>query len=188
MSFRRNIISLSAIALLTACSSNPTQSTSVGDIPSWVLNPQVEDGIAVAECVVFSGNMSIDRQEAMANARASLAQRIETKVSVLDKTYKEKVTGMGSSASSGSTFSSVSKQVTQQTLNGTTPLKTDIIKIQEKDNYCILVGIGQASTKELFDSLVAQSKRPMDDEQKALLFDAFKSQKAAEQLDEELKK
>jgi len=188
MSWKTNLLSLSAIALLTACTSNPTQSTSIGEIPSWVLNPQVEDGIAVSECVIYSGNMSIDRQEVMANARASLAQRIETQVSVLDKIYKEKVTGIGDSASSIATFSSVSKQITQQTLNGITPLKTDIIKIQEKDNYCMMVGIEQASTKALFDSLAEKSKRPMSDGQKEMLFDSFKSQKAAEQLEEELKK
>lgn len=181
-----HLLSLPAVALLSACSSSePTQQTVLGEIPSWILNPQVEEGIAVSECVLWSGNMSIDKQQAIANARTSLAQRIETRVSALDKTYRDKVE-VTSGVESGSTFSSVSKQVTQQTLTGTNPIKTDIVKIADKDNLCVLVAIGQASTKAIFDGLVNASERPMNAEQKDVLYQEFKAQRAELQLDQEL--
>jgi len=181
-----NLLNLSAIVLLSACSSSdPMQETVVGDIPSWILNPQVEEGIAVSECVLWSGNMSIDKQQAIANARTSLAHRIETRVSAMDKTYRDKVE-VASGVESGSTFSSVSKQVTQQTLIGTNPIKTDIISIADKDNLCVLVAIGQASTKAIFDGLIDAAQRPMNTGQKDALYQEFKAQRADLQLDQAL--
>ena len=181
------LLSLSSIVFLAACSSTSVETTSVGDIPSWVLDPQVEEGIAVSECVLFSGNMSIDKQQALANARTSLAQRIETRVSAMDKSYRDKVE-VASGVESGSTFSSVSKQVTQQTLVGTTPIKTDITKIAGKDNLCVLVAIGQESTRDMFEQLVTEADRPMNASQKDVLYAEFKAQRAEDQLDLEIEK
>lgn len=182
------LLTVPAMLLLTACSSTtPMEDTAVGEIPSWILNPQVEDGIAVAECVLFSGNMSIDKQQAMANARTSLAQRIETRVSAMDKVYRDKME-VASGVESGSTFSSVSKQITQQTLVGTSSLKVDIVTIAEKDNLCVLVAIGQQATKSIFDELVNEAGRPVNAEQNEVLYQEFKAQRAEEQLDLELEK
>jgi len=181
-------LSLSSLVFLAACSTTPpVETTSVGVIPSWILNPQVEDGIAVSECVLFSGNMSIDKQQALANARTSLAQRIETRVSAMDKSYRDKVE-VASGVESGSTFSSVSKQITQQTLVGTTPIKTDVVKIAGKDNLCVLMAIGQQSTKAIFDELIGKAERPMTANQQDVLYAEFKAQRAEDQLDAELQK
>lgn len=179
------LLSVSSVVFLAACSSSSIETTSVGDIPTWVLNPQVEDGIAVSECVLFSGNMSIDKQHALANARTSLAQRIETRVSAMDKSYRDKVE-VASGVESGSTFSSVSKQVTQQTLVGSNLIKTDITNIAGKDNLCVLLAIGQQSTKDVFEALVNEAQRPMSVPQKDALYADFKTQRAADQLDKEL--
>jgi len=181
-----HLLTLPAIALLGACSSSPTEETSVGSIPSWILNPQIEDGIAVSECVIWSGNMSIDKQQAVANARTSLAQRIETRVSALDKSYREKIETAAGGVQSGSTFTSVSKQVTQQTLVGTTPVKADIVNIAGNDNLCVLVAIGQQATKNVFDELVKTAKRPMSAAQEDVLYQEFKAQRASEELNREI--
>lgn len=182
------LLSLPAIVLLSACSSTPiSEETTVGQIPSWILNPQVDDGIAVSECVLWSGNMSIDKQQAIANGRTSLAQRIETRISAMDKSYRDKME-VASGVESGSSFSSVSKQITQQTLVGTNPIKTDIVKIADKDNLCVLIAVGQASTKAVFDELIKTSARPINAEQKDVLYQEFKAQRAEEQLDHELDK
>lgn len=189
MSLKFIVISVFAIAFLVGCSSVPVENTSVGEIPKWVLNPEEKDGIAVSACVAFSGNMSMDKQHAMANARGSLAQRIETRVSVMDKTYRDKIANQDPKAlQTGTTFSSVNKQLTQQTLNGTTTLKTDILKIAGKDQLCVLVAIGQDKTKAIFDQLIEKSNRRMSNAQKDLLFKEFKPKKAEDQLEVELNK
>ncbi|RBW47782.1 hypothetical protein DS885_01070 [Psychromonas sp. B3M02] len=184
----KSLLSLSTIVLLTACSSNePVQETAVGDIPGWILNPQIDDGIAVSECVLWSGNMSIDKQQAVANARTSLAQRIETRVSAMDKTYRDKIEA-ASGVESGTTFSSVSKQVTQQTLVGTNPIQTDIVNIADKTNLCVLVGIGQQSTQAIFDQLISASERTVNTQQKDILYQEFKAERADLALDKEIEK
>lgn len=184
----KSLLSLSTIVLLTACSSSePVQETAVGDIPGWILNPQIDDGIAVSECVLWSGNMSIDKQQAVANARTSLAQRIETRVSAMDKTYRDKIEA-SSGVESGTTFSSVSKQVTQQTLVGTNPIQTDIVNIADKTNLCVLVGIGQQSTQAIFDELISASERTVNGQQKDILYQEFKAERADIALDKEILK
>jgi len=184
----KSLLSLSSLVLLTACSSSePVQETAVGDIPGWILNPQIDDGIAVSECVLWSGNMSIDKQQAVANARTSLAQRIETRVSAMDKTYHDKIEA-SSGIESGTTFSSVSKQVTQQTLVGTSPIQTDIVDIADKTNLCVLVGIGQQSTQAIFDQLISASERTVNAQQKDILYQEFKAERADLALDKEIEK
>lgn len=184
----RTFMPIAAVSLLAACSSQPkNETTSIGEIPSWVLNPQVEDGIAVSECVLWSGNMSIDKQQAVTNARTALAQRIDTRVTAMDKSYRDKVEA-SSGIQSGTTFSSVSKQITDQALVGTTPLKTDIVKIAGQDNLCVLVALGQQSTKAVFDDLVKKANKPMTAQQEDVLYQEFKAQRADAQLDKELDK
>ena len=72
-----------ASLFLFACSSNDVQETSIGDIPEWVMSPSIENGIAVSDCTIYSGNLSIDRKQAIANARVLLAAEIESKVESL---------------------------------------------------------------------------------------------------------
>jgi hypothetical protein len=131
--------------------------------------------------------MSIDKQQAVANARVSLPLRIETRIRAMDKNYKDKV-DIASGVESGATFSSVSKQVTELMLSGSTAIKTDIVEIAGKDNLCVLVAVGQESTKEIFENLVTNAKRPMTVQQKDLLYAEFKAQRAEQQLDAELEK
>ena len=183
---KKQIIALSLITLLGACSSNTEQETSVGTIPTWIMSPPEEPNtLATTECVLFTGNLGIDKQEATANARASLAQRIQTNVSVMDKTYKDKIATNGN-LQTGNTFSSVSKQITHLSLNGTTIKKIDIVEIDTKTNLCVLVTIGES--KEIFNQLIEASERKLSPQQKDVLYMEFKAERANAELDKEIKK
>lgn len=83
------IASVFMAGMLSACSStsDSTASSSRVNVPDWVLNPVVENGIAAADCIKYSGNISIDQKMAVANARLALAQQIETRIEGLDKTF-----------------------------------------------------------------------------------------------------
>ena len=65
------IASLFMAGMLSACSSTQDNSASSSrvNVPDWVLNPVVENGIAAADCIKYSGNISIDKKKAVANAR-----------------------------------------------------------------------------------------------------------------------
>lgn len=185
MILRKRTLSIAlAITYLAGCSSSEQiQDTSVGQIPQWILSPTIENGIAVSDCVLFSGNMSIDRKQAIANARVLMAGEIESKVEGLDETYQDKIQVNGESTS-GSSFSSVSKQVTEKTLVGSRTKRTDIVNIAGKDNLCVLMGIEEGETRELFERLVKSSNRNLSPSQEDVLYQQFKAKQARERLKE----
>jgi hypothetical protein len=180
-------LTASVVAILSACTSSPTPEKLNENIPDWVLNPVVKDGIAAAECVSSSGNMSIDKAQALALARLSIAQQISTRVKALDKTYQERVDANGEIATGG-TFSSVSKQVTDQALVGATPMKTSYANFNGKNQLCVLAGLNPSQTESLFKNLVNQSERNLSIQDESVLYQEFKAYKAQQDLDRELEK
>ena len=187
----KNIIKLTTAltltAVLTACTSTPTSEDLNADIPDWVLNPTVEDAIAAAACVPSSGHMSTDRANATALSRVDLAQQINIQVQALDKTYQERI-NVDEGTQVGSTFSSVSKQLAEQSLIGSRVIKTAYANFDNKNQLCVLTSLGSQKTKELFDNLLKESKRTVTPDQERVLYQEFKAYKAQEELDKELMK
>ena len=188
---KKKIIGVTCAVLMTACASTEqaadTQQSQqgAGGLPQWVMNPYIDDGFASAQCVPYSSNMSIDRQLAVANARTDLAQQLETKVAVLDKVFRER-TDVSSGVSSGSTFSSVAKQLTQQMLIGTRAERVEFVEIDGKKNLCVLVTMGRDKTLALFDNLLAASERQVQPDTREVLLQQFKGAQAQQELNEEM--
>ncbi|MEE2654004.1 MAG: hypothetical protein ACPH56_11440 [Spongiibacter marinus] len=188
---KKKIIGVTCAVLMTACASTEqaadTQQSQqgAGGLPQWVMNPYIDDGFASAQCVPYSSNMSIDRQLAVANARTDLAQQLETKVAVLDKVFRER-TDVSSGVSSGSTFSSVAKQLTQQTLIGTRAERVEFVEIDGKKNLCVLVTMGRDKTLALFDNMLAASERQVQPDTREVLLQQFKGAQAQQELNEEM--
>lgn len=186
MNSKKFILGCVTAALVSACSSTD-ELGSASDIPSWILNPHVEGGIAATDCVKFSGNISVDKKMATANSRLALAQQIDLKVEALDKTYSNRVDA-NDDTTVGTTFSSVSKQVTQQKLTGSRVVKADVVKILDKDHFCVLTTIEPEETKDLFDALIKQSKVSINAQDEKFLYQEFKAYKAEQDLDKEISK
>ena len=188
---KKKIIGVTCAVLMTACASTEqaadTQQSQqgAGGLPQWVMNPYIDDGFASAQCVPYSSNMSIDRQLAVANARTDLDQQLETKVAVLDKVFRER-TDVSSGVSSGSTFSSVAKQLTQQMLIGTRAERVEFVEIDGKKNLCVLVTMGRDKTLALFDNLLAASERQVQPDTREVLLQQFKGAQAQQELNEEM--
>lgn len=180
---------LTVSAFLAACGSTPEENMAElnKNIPEWVLNPTLEDGIASSVCVASSGHMSTDKAQATALARAELAQQINTRVRAMDKTYQERI-NVGDQSQVGQTFSSVSKQITNQSLTGSRVIKTAYANFDGKNQLCVLTAMGSSSTKELFDSIIKASERNISINQEQVLYQEFKAQKAQEELEAELEK
>ena len=68
------------MALLAACTSNP-----LSPWPSWVPQSDVAGGVAAAEGTQASGNLSLDRTQAAAAARVTVARKLEVKIQSSDK-------------------------------------------------------------------------------------------------------
>ncbi|RZQ52808.1 hypothetical protein C1E23_12170 [Pseudoalteromonas phenolica] len=183
------IASLFMAGMLSACSSTQDNSASSSrvNVPDWVLNPIVENGIAAADCIKYSGNISIDQKMAVANARLALAQQIETRIEGLDKTFANRVDA-NDKTTVGSTFSSVSKQLTKQTLRGSRVVKADIVDIAGKDYFCALTTLSPELTKTLFQDLVKETKLKIDPQDEQFLYQEFKAFKAEQDLEKEIER
>jgi len=144
-------------------------------IPSWVLNPNVDEGLAAVDCVEFSGNVSIDAKLASSNARLALAQQIGTKVEAIDETFDSRVSA-GQHTHINSRFSSVSKQITKQSLSGSKIVQSDVVNISGKDYFCSMAVLNEKKTEQLFNTLVEQADVKLDKATEAELKEVFKAQ------------
>ena len=78
----------------------------------------------------------------------TLAKQLEVRVSALDKTYIERTDAAGKTVT-GSSFSSVSKQLSDQHLRGSRLSKISKIPIDGVKNLCGMVTIDPKRTEEM---------------------------------------
>lgn len=176
-------LSAVSIALLSGCASTPVDkaNSSSGSLPDWVMAPMVDGGIASTSCVRDTGNFSLDRAQATANARASLTKEIGVKVQAMDKEYMRNSTGGGQSEQGG-TFESVSRQVANEFIVGSRPAKVDYVNINDQRNLCVMVAMQPEATKGLFESIMRQSKRKLSPQNEEILLEEFRAAKAQNEL------
>jgi hypothetical protein len=182
-------IALGVTFLLAGCGSTEEQpqqkEQNLSGIPEWVTSPTYQDGTAVTECVPATSNFSMDRKEALANARQGLAQQINLKVEAMDQTYQRRTRGQ-EQESSGSTFESVSRQVTQTRLDGSRIVKTGYVDLGGTKNLCVMAAFGSTELQEIFDGIIDASGESVDPQDEELLYQEFKAEQAREALDEQL--
>lgn len=187
-------IVLLAIAFIFGCGKSPDpniespdEKTGFGleEFPSWVIDPQIDGGIAASECIPFSGNISIDKAQITTQGRATLSKQIDVRVSVLDKTYIDRTDAAGKIVA-GSSFSSVSKQLSDQYLSGTRLAKLSRILVNGQQNLCGMVVLNPAETNSIFKEILANSNREVTAEDESILSQEFKAHRAQESLDKEL--
>lgn len=144
------------------------------NMPDWVINPVLDDGIASAVCVPSTGNLTTDRAKAAAMGRADLAQQIDIKVKALDKTYQEKI----SDVSPGATFSSVSKQLTNSAVSGARVVKSTYAEFDGKKQLCVLSALESGETRALFQQLLSSSGQSLSSAQQQSLYEEFIAQQS----------
>jgi ribosomal protein S20 len=143
--------------------------------PSWVINPKVEGAVAAAGSAKKSaGGMQFTRDAAMANARSEISRVIEVKVKTMMKDFTQ-VTGVGDAATVDKVTSSVSKQISSQTLKGTMQKDAWISPCGE---YYVLVVLDPAKVADLTKKKVASSMK-----KDAALWQQFQAAKAQKELD-----
>ncbi len=196
---KKTLLLLAITGGLAACSSQPspeqqlqaqadknirqTTGNQQDTAPGWVFTPHSEKGLAASACVDWSGNMAVDKPQAIAAARADLTQQIQVKASVLDKLYNRKVQAKEGS-SVGASFEQVSKQVASETLVGSIPEEMSLARIDGKKYLCSMVVLNE--TRDTFDAIVDASKRTIDPQSKAAMYEEFRAQKAMKELEAEL--
>jgi len=177
-----------ATMLMTGCAQNEAQvaqapaqvKNKFSNAPKWVLNPQVEGGIAAVGISQASpAGMQFQRTEAMANGRDELVRQLELKVNNMVKNFTQ-VTGVGSAATVDKVSSSVSKQVASQTLAGSK--QKDMWIADDGELYILMVMDPNAVAKATQEAAKTSFKNDQ------ALWQQFQSKKAQDELASEIDK
>jgi len=182
------LIFLTALTVFFTGCATTDSGNQVSSLPEWVSSPYVEGGFASTQCVENNASMSVLKTKAAALARADIAKEISLNVNAMDKTFlslSESVDGQAE----GSSFESVSKQVTSQRLSGSRQARTDFVKFPNGiDQLCVMVTLDPEKTKGLYDDIVGTSGRRVSAQTDSILWQEFKAHKAQQELDADLEK
>lgn len=182
---KKQIIAGLATGLLVAGCSSTGPKEDIAGVPNWVTSPAYADGVAASECVPASSNFSLDRKEALANARQNLAQQLDLRVRAMDKTYQSR-TRADEEVSTGSSFESVSRQVTETNLNGSRVVQTAYVDLNDQRSLCVMAAFGDSEMQEIFDDLIQASGREVSPQDEDILYQEFKAKRAGEEMDKAL--
>lgn len=174
-------VALASSLGMAGCASQP-ETQAQADLPDWVLSPQLDDGLAETACVPASNNMSLDKKRAMANARSSLAMSLEARVQSMDKTYQRAV-DTEDDAVRGSTFESVSKQVTDMNIRGTRMVHSGYFTIGAADQFCVMAGFGEESMRGVFEDALSAARVKVSQDSERVLYTEFKAYQAQQELE-----
>ena len=115
---------------------------------------------------------------AKVDARKNLAQAVRVKINNLEKAFFEEI-GEPSGSEMNELFSSATKQVTSQTLQGTTPKEQ---KYDEGDDGVITAYVLMVLNPDIVDASLKS-----DSNSAKHLYERFRASKAFEELDKEIK-
>lgn len=130
--------------------SNPSEAA-----PDWVCTGNIE-GYAVTATgseKIVGGDADFAETMAMASARAKLAAQFKTQVAAMVKKYME-TTGVGTAATIDKVNTSVTKQITNETLTGTKKVKS---RTSSDGTLYVLVGVDEASKEKAVEKSVQTS-------------------------------
>lgn len=182
------IITLISLLTLSGCANEhnsentkKVETNPVNSVPSWVLNPTSANGFSASNCVIASGNFSVDRNHAISLARNTLAQNLETKVSVLEKSY-QKINNSIDGKTSGTSFEQISKKITNTSIKKSHVEQVSLVEIAGVEQVCALVMMPLNETEMMFDRALPADIDPTD---KASLYKEFTRQKVAKALEKQ---
>lgn len=151
--------------------------TSMKNWPKWYLDPLPEEpGHIFAKATETSLKAELAENKATTEARKKIAQTIEIKVQNLEKKFDEEI-GLGEDAELNSFYSSTTKTLTSQMLNGTRVAKTDFIREGTIFRAFVMVVMDDEFAKG-FVERVKNNKQ---------LYQRFRASKAFEEMEKEIK-
>ncbi|MFA0087191.1 hypothetical protein BCU70_02230 [Vibrio sp. 10N.286.49.C2] len=184
-SFSQTLLTLVMTSLtVTVTVAHANEQKQLGD---WVHSPSVDDGLAAVGCASSSGNFSLDKKRAESQARTSLIQSINMKATNMDR-HATVLVSNTDGTSVGETFESVSKQISQVRLRHSQIVKLDVGEIFGQRQVCAMAVLDSATLATYFDDLVASTGAQIDPNDQEAMYEEFKTQKAMNDLESELKR
>lgn len=159
--------------VLAACASKPASSP----WPAWVLQPDAAGGVAAAECVESSGNLSLDRTQAASMARVTLARNLEVNIQSSDELLASR-TG----AQSSQTFRSNAKLLSEKALTNTRVSRLEEVAAGTGKWLCAEVTLDSAGTRSLVKEAVATTNTTASADVEEMLLQQFRRRSVPSQV------
>lgn len=171
------LLSLTVCIGFTGCKSTPPADSdkSMFDAMQEMVSDISEKGGMAAVGIGESRKVDVAVAKAKLEARKNLAQLVQVKIENLEKAFVEEV-GDADTSEINELFSSATKQITSQTLQGTTP------KIQKYDTDS---GVTTAYVLMVLNPDIIPSS--LQNSSAKHLYERFRASKAFEELDKEIK-
>ena len=166
------------ITTFTACAgpgSGSTEGRGSSDMPGWFLVPPTTEDALYGVGQAKKQNPSLARQAATARARTEISQAVNVKVSSMLKDFMQE-SGVGDNAQALEFTESVTKQVTDNSLQGSVVKEAYVAK---DGTMFILVEYPLASMRQ--DALNAAKKEEA-------LYNEFKARQGFDALEQEIEK
>jgi len=166
-------------ALLAACASKPsTTALPVSTTwPSWVVQPETAGGLAAAECVESSGNLSLDRSQAAAAARVTMARNLEVNIQASDE-----LTTAKTGAQSTQSFKSSAKVLTEKALTNTRVTRLEEVATGKGAWLCAEVSLDSAGTRSLVKQAVETTGTAASPDVEEMLLQQFRRRSVQAQV------
>ena len=179
---KHRIITLLTMGLFIGffgCNSPPKTDSerSIFDDMQKEVKERTDNGQIAALGVVKSRNVQIAIARAKVEARKNLAQMVSLKINNLEKQFIEEV-GEAKGSEMNELFSSATKQVTSQKLQGSVP---KMQKFDEKD------GITTAYVLMVLDPKIVDAALQGGGDSAKHMYERFRASKAFKELDDEIK-
>ena len=163
---------VTVILILSGCSSTKPGASS-GDIPSWFLMPPNNEGFIYGVGQAKKQNPSLSKQAATARARTEVSQAVNVKVASMLKDFMQQ-SGVGENAMATEFTESVTKQVTNNSLQGSNVKEAYVAK---DGTMYIMV---EYSTNSLKQAAVNAAKK------EEALYNEFKASQGFDELEKSI--
>lgn len=176
---------LATAAVLAGCSSTPSEPEDSG-IPSWVLTPQFDDGLAATGCTPAVGNLSVESSRADLLARQQLAAALGTQIQSLAEDYQRQIDTEEDGMALGGNFEQITRQIVDERLVGSQRITADYVSLNNQDNFCSMMGISNSTLEEILALSAQAAEVPDEVFTSSQLRERHLSQEALNRLDRAL--
>ncbi len=176
--FVKLLFVLPVLAFVIGCGSSQKDLTkpSEGEVPGWYLTQPADPNFIFGVGTATSQDLQLAVDKSATTARAKIAQTFGTKVAALQKRFQEE-TGIGENSKLLDQFTSATKIVTDQTINGAIEKEKKVFREGNIWRAYILVQLPLGAAAEQLMSQISKNNE---------LYTRFRATQAFEELDKEI--
>ena len=180
-------VAVAAGVLVAGCSSTPSEEPETASgVPTWVLTPSVDGGLAATGCTPASGNLSVESSRADMLARQQLASSLGVQVQALREDYQRQTQTEEDGIATGVNFEVAAREIVDERLVGSQRVRADYVMLNDEQNFCSMVSVSQQTVGEILEMSAAVAEADTEVFTSSQLREQYMSQEALNRLNDAL--